>query len=262
MKLLSKLEIQQISNFNTSHLLVNSNIWAIKPIKLIPLVRSQTRKTIKFLTLEQKLINFKLSFFLPSPQYSIRLVSFAFLSFISLIRLEKGFRILKKNSKFSKNFTSFTHSPHQLFSKNFLSSNTLTTPILQKNYKSLSTTKNKKFAKFSKNFRKILLVSHIHPTKFFSKNFTSSITLTTPNSQTNFKSLPTSRNKNFEKFYKFSKRIPKKGHACIVRGGGEGTGPPPVTNQAFSLLLIGKDKNCIKICEIFVEMSRHFLDLT
>ena len=61
LKLLSRHKIQQTFNFITSHLLVNSNICAIKPVKLI-LVRSQTRKTINFLILEQKLIKSKLSF--------------------------------------------------------------------------------------------------------------------------------------------------------------------------------------------------------
>ena len=117
-------------------------------------------------------------------------------------------------AKISKNFTSFTHSPHQLFSKNFTSSNTLTTPISQKKLQVIANHKKK----FRKNFRKILQVSLIHRTKIFSKNFTSSTTLTTPNSQKNYKSLPTTRNKIFEKFYKFSKRIPKKGHACFVTG--------------------------------------------
>ena len=64
----------------------------------MPLVRSQTRKTKKLITLEQKFIKVKL-FFLPLPQYSIRIVTFAFESFISLIRLEKLFGILKKNHK-------------------------------------------------------------------------------------------------------------------------------------------------------------------
>ena len=75
-----------------------------------------------------------------------------------------------------KNFTSFTHSPHQFF------------------------------------FPKILKVPPLSQ------------------HQKNFKSLPTSRNKNFEKFYKFSKRIPKKGHACIVMGGGQ---VPPLQTRHF-----------------------------
>ena len=176
--LLSKLEIQKTSNFINSHLFVNSNIWAIKPIKLIPLVRFQTRKNIKFRTLEQNLSNLNY-LFLPLPQYSIRIVAYAFQSFISLIRLEKGFRFFKKIAKFSKNFTSFTHSPHTLFSI----------------------------------------------------NFTSSTTLTTPNSQKNYMSLPTTRNKIFEKFYKFRTRAPKKRHAGIVSGGGDSS--PPLKYRHF-----------------------------
>ena len=92
LKILSRLKIHQTSNFLTSHLLVNSNIWAVEPIKKIALVRSQTRKTIRFYTLEQKFIKFKLSF--SSLTSVIHQVShFCFSSFISLIRLEKRFRI-------------------------------------------------------------------------------------------------------------------------------------------------------------------------
>ena len=98
----------------------------------------------------------------------------------------------------------------------------------------MPTTKNKIFTKFLKNFRKTLQVSLIHPTKIFSKNFTNFTPLTKPNSQKKYKSLPTTRNKFFEKFYKFSKRITKKGQAWFVTGGGDA---PPVTSQAFSLLL-------------------------
>ena len=58
-KLLSKLEIQKTSNFITSHLLVNSNIWE-KTHKIN--TTCAVSKLIKFLKLEQKLIKFTLSF--------------------------------------------------------------------------------------------------------------------------------------------------------------------------------------------------------
>ena len=102
LKLLSKLETQQTFNVITSHLPVNSNILALKPIKRIPLVRCQTLKTIEFLKLEPELIKFKLSFS-PWPQYSIMLATFSFQSFIILIRVERGFRkVLKKYQNFEK----------------------------------------------------------------------------------------------------------------------------------------------------------------
>ena len=117
-------------------------------------MRSQTRKTIKFLTLERKLFKFNY-LFLPLPHYSIRLVTFAFQSFISLIRLEKGFRIfIKKFAKISKNFTSFTHSTHELFSKNFTSSTTLTTPNSQKKITSLCQPRETNYSRIFTSFRK------------------------------------------------------------------------------------------------------------
>ena len=61
LKLLSKLEIQIAFSFITSHLLVNSNRWALKPIELLPFMRPRTQKSFKFLTLEQKFIKNKLS---------------------------------------------------------------------------------------------------------------------------------------------------------------------------------------------------------
>ena len=109
-------------------------------------MRSQTRKTIKFLTLEQNLIKFKLSFSSLSSVFH-QVSHFRFPSFISLIRLEIWLRIFRKNSaKFSK---IFTHSPPQLYSEKFKSSTTLTTSFSQKNYKSLPTTR-KKFERFYK----------------------------------------------------------------------------------------------------------------
>ena len=104
-------------------------------MKLIPLVRSQTQKTIKFLIYEQKLIKFKLSF---SSLTSV------FHSFTAIIFFQK--------------FYNFHHSHNTKFTKN---------------------------CKF----------------------------------------LPTTRNKIFEKFYKFATRASKKGHAGIVTG--ESPPPPP-----------------------------------
>ena len=90
---------------------------------------SDSAKLLNFLYWNKNLSNLNY-LFLPLPQYSIRLVTFDFQSFI---RLEKRLRILKKIENFSENFTSFTHSPHQIFSRNFTSSTTLTTPNSQKN---------------------------------------------------------------------------------------------------------------------------------
>ena len=87
LKFLSKLEIQQASNFTISNLSVNSTFGQKT---LIPLVRSQTRKTNKFLTLEQNFINFMQSLsFLTSVFHQVSHPCFQ--SFDSLIRLEKGF---------------------------------------------------------------------------------------------------------------------------------------------------------------------------
>ena len=82
--------------------------------------------------------------FLPSPQYSIRLATFAFQSFINLIRLEKDSE-LKKSCKIFEKFDSFTAPTFfQKFYKFRHSHNTKFT----KNYNSFPTTRNKVFEKF------------------------------------------------------------------------------------------------------------------
>ena len=77
---------------------------------------SQTLKN-NFLRLGQKVIKLAQNF---SSINSVlhQVIHFCIQSFFSLIKLEKGFRILKKITKFLKIFTSVTHSPH-LLSKNF-----------------------------------------------------------------------------------------------------------------------------------------------
>ena len=86
---------------------------------------------------------------------------------------------------------------------------------------------SEKNAKFLKNLKKFL--SFTAPT--LHQNITGSTTLTTPNPEKNYRSLPTTKYKSFEKFFKFSKRAPKKGLACFEAG------CPNFTNQPFMLLL-------------------------
>ena len=100
-------------NFITSHLLVNSNIWAIKPIKLIPLVRSQTRKTIKFHTLEQKLIKFKLSFSSLTSVFHHSSHSFTAPNFFQTFYKFHH----SHNTKFTKKITSLCQPRETKFSK-------------------------------------------------------------------------------------------------------------------------------------------------
>ena len=83
----------------------------------------------------------------------------------------------------------------------------------------MSTTKSKVFEKFSKNFRKNFTSFTHSPHQIFFPKILQVPPLSQHQTQKNYKSLPTTRNKVSEKFYKFSKRIPKKGHACIVTGG-------------------------------------------
>ena len=148
LKLRSKLELQQTSNFITSHLHISSNIWAIKPIKLMPLVRSQTRKTLKLLTLE-KTYPIKTTFFLPLHQHSTRLVTFAFQSFITLIRLEKVSEFLKKSQNFRKILqVSLIHRTN--FFRNFYKFHHSHNTGFTKKYKSLPITRNKIFEKIHK----------------------------------------------------------------------------------------------------------------
>ena len=80
----------------------------------------------------------------------------------------------------------------------------------------------------------IKLVTHSRH-QIFSKHFTSSTTLTTPNSQKKLQVFVNHEKQNFQKFYKVSTRAPKKGHAGIVAGGGGQI--PPVKIPSFSLLL-------------------------
>ena len=88
-----------VSNFITFYFLVNSKIMAINSKKSIPLLRSHTCESIKFLSLKKKLNKFKISFSFINSAF--RQVSpFDFQSFISLIRP-----------------TSFTFSPHQHLTK-------------------------------------------------------------------------------------------------------------------------------------------------
>ena len=130
-------------------------------------------KLLNFLHWNKHLSNLNY-LFLALPQYSIRLVTSAFQSFISLIRLEKGFIIFKKKSQ---------------------------------------------------NYRKISQVILIHRTNFLSKNFTSSNTLTTPNSQ-KITSLGQPRETKFSKnFTSYRQGHLKKGYAGIVTGG---RSPPPL----------------------------------
>ena len=107
LKLLSKLEIQQTSNLIISYLLVNSNIWATETKKLIPLMRSQNRKTINFITLKQNLINFRLSF----SSFTSVFHQVSHFRFSVLHRLKKNRKIFEKFYKF-RSFTALT-----LFSK-------------------------------------------------------------------------------------------------------------------------------------------------
>ena len=116
-------------------------------------MRSQTRKTINFLTLERKFIKFKLSFSSLTSVFH-RVSHFRFQSFISLIRLEKRSELCKKFAKISKKFASFTHSPHQLFSKNFTSSPTLTTPNSQKRLQVFANLEKQDFQEILQVFEK------------------------------------------------------------------------------------------------------------
>ena len=109
-------------------------------------VVSDSAKLLNFLYWNKNLSNLNY-FFLLLPQYSIRLVTFDFQSFIGL---EKRLRILKKNRKVFKKFYKFhsfaTPNFFQKFYKFHHSHNTKFT----KKYKSLPTTRNKIFAKFYK----------------------------------------------------------------------------------------------------------------
>ena len=87
----------------------------------------------------------------------------------------------------------------------------------------------KRFRIFKKNCN-LLQVSLIHGTKFYNFHHSHNTKFTK-----NYKSLPTTKNKFFEKFYKFLTRTPKNVHAGIVTG--VQVPPPPVKRQAFLLLL-------------------------